>query len=224
VALVSGRLRALLIAAGAGVVLVALVLSLLVSGGDERRPSAPTTDAPTSSAAPTEPPAVLLGDIDTQTLAVTRDTFCADVSPEAVETALGGPPTGTREYGDGDRVQVTGRVRDIAHEFGCTWTTSTTNARAWVFAPPVTRRGAADLVRAARRESGCRAVPSAAAFGSPSIALRCRTSRGVQASYRGLFGDAWVTCAVADRRATSSGDVVDRAERWCVAVLAATAP
>ncbi len=201
--------------------MVALVLSVLVSRGDDPAPPKAPSDAATSSGAPAEPPGVALGDVDTLTTAVTRDTFCADVAPGAVEAALGGPASTSTQYADGQRTSVTGSVRDIAHEFGCTWTTSTVTARAWVFAPPVTRQSAAGLVRTARREDGCRPVAGAPAFGSPSIALRCRSGRGVQASYRGLFGDAWVTCALADRRPGGADDLAERAEQWCGAVLAA---
>lgn len=214
----SVRRRALLIAVAAAAVVVALVVSVLVSGGDAPAPEAEPTPTPT----PTETPTVDLADLDTTTIAVTRDTFCDRVVPEAVEDALGAAPTAATEYADGESAQITGRVRDIAHEFSCSWSTAEAGARAWVFSPPVTRRAATALVGAARREDGCRPVSGAPDFGSPTLALTCRTSRGVVASYRGLFGDAWLTCTLADRSAPAA-DVADRAERWCTAVLAAAA-
>ena len=203
--------------------MVAIVLSLLVTGGEDPEPQTTPRPSTTPSATPTEAPTVALADVDTRTTAVTRDTFCAAVDPGAVESALGRPPTAATQYADGQRTTLAGGVRDISHEFGCTWTASKVSARAWVFAPPVSSRTAAGLVRDARREDGCRAIAGAPDFGSPSIALRCRTDRGVQASYRGLFGDAWVTCVVGDRRPGRGADVVERAEQWCVAVLAAAA-
>ena len=42
----------------------------------------------------------------------------------------------------------------------------------------------------------------------------------MRASYRGLFGDAWLACEVA-RPAGADWSVVDRAGRWCVGVLEA---
>lgn len=221
----SRRARALLVAAAAAVVVVALVVSALVSGGEDTEPSS----APSTSATPEPAPVVPLSEVDTLTAAVTRDTFCDEVAPDAVEAALGGPATSVSEYADGESAQVTGRVRDIVHEYGCAWTTANGGARAWVFAPPVTRRTAESLARSARQDDGCRPVAGAPDFGSPSVALTCRTSRGLETSYRGLFGDAWLTCTLTDQRVrarsgTPVDEVVARTERWCVAVLAAVAP
>ncbi len=44
----------------------------------------------------------------------------------------------------------------------------------------------------------------------------------MRASYRGLFGDAWLVCEVV-RPAGATWDVTDRAGRWCVGVLRAEA-
>ena len=81
-------------------------------------------------------------------------------------------------------------------------------------------------MRAEQRRPGCRPLPDAAPFGDPSVALLCR-SRGdggaLVASYRGLFGDAWLTCAVQPDAATDEADLAARADRWCAAVLGAAA-
>lgn len=206
-------LRTVLLAAVAVGVLVAV--GLVVGTGDDDPSGAGTT----TPAAPTTAPDVALAEVDTTTVAVARTAFCDAVPAEAVEAALGAAPSDATTYADGQRAQVTGDVRDIAHEFGCGWTTASANARAWVFAPPVTRRTARALVAEAREQDGCTAVPGSPAFGEPSVALTCRTGRGTQASFRGLFGDAWLTCTVAGRLGPDAA--VERADRWCVAVLAA---
>ena len=50
--------------------------------------------------------------------------------------------------------------------------------------------------------------------------LTCTKDGVVRASYRGLFGDAWLVCEVV-RPAGATWDVADRAGRWCVGVLEA---
>ena len=199
-------------------VAVVVVGVLVATGGDDDAPGAGPSSAATSSE-PTTAPDVPLADVDTLTTAVRREAFCDAVPTDAVEAALGGPAAETTSYADGQDAPVTGKVRDIAHEFGCGWTTSGAAARAWVFAPPVTPRAATGLVRAARGEADCRPAADAPEFGRPSVALVCRTPRMVQASFRGLFGDAWLTCTVAGR--LSSEEALERADRWCVAVLVA---
>lgn len=214
----SRRLPALVLAAVAALALVAVVLVSVLGGDDAPTPDARTT---TPVPTPTATPAVPLDDVDTLTTAVTRAGFCDAVAPEEVEAALGGPPTETTSYADGQAAQLTGQVRDISHEFACGWTSATGNVRAWVFAPPVTRRDALGLVRTARQEQGCRADDTAPAFGAPTVALVCPTKRGLQVSFRGLFGDAWLTCTVAG--SFERPEAMERADRWCSAVLAATA-
>lgn len=211
-------LRTALIAVVAVVVLVVggIVVGAVVGTGGDDDPSDARTTTP---AATTTAPDVPLDEVDTSTVAVARTEFCGDVAPEAAEAALGEAPSDTTTYADGQSAQVTGTVRDIAHEFGCGWSTPRANARAWVFAPPVTRRAARELVADARAEDGCSVESNAPAFGEPSVALTCRTGRGVQASFRGLFGDAWLTCTVAAR--LEPAEALERADRWCVAVLAA---
>ena len=82
--------------------------------------------------------------------------------------------------------------------------------------PPAPQR----LTKVAGKATGCEAG-SGPAFGAPTLALTCTTKDGVvRASYRGLFGDAWLVCEVV-RPAGAEWDVVDRAGRWCVGVLEA---
>jgi hypothetical protein len=88
-------------------------------------------------------------------------------------------------------------------------------AEAWVFVPPVTRERAADLVR-----TGCRGVQDPA-FGEPSTICRTQADGLATYTFRGLFGDAWLTCRLvvgADQEET-----LDRADRWCAAVATGAA-
>ena len=179
-------------------------------------PSAPET------AAPPEPVATPLADYDTEQVAVAREGFCADVPEEAVEEALGAEVEVTRSWDDGDRTLLSPGLRDIAHEFGCAWSADGVTARAWVFAPPVTQGQAEDLVAEAGSGEGCRPMDGAPGFGRPTTAVFCgRGEKTPQASYRGLFGDAWLTCTLAVRGAPTGADLRDRTGRWCVEVLEA---
>jgi hypothetical protein len=206
--------RVLLVLLAVVTVAVAGIAVVVVGGsgdGDDGPSAAPSTSA--------TPPPIELSDVDTTVLPVARAEFCDRVADEAVVAALGGEPAAETSYDDGERTLVAGAFDDVAHEFGCSWTGRGTAARAWVFAPPVTLGAAQDLLRSARRAEGCEAQPAAAAYGAPSLALVCEQARGrVEASYRGLFGDAWLTCTLTGRLGP---DALDRAEDWCVSVLAA---
>ena len=52
-----------------------------------------------------------------------------------------------------------------------------------------------------------------------SAAVRCADDGAVVASYRGLFGDAWLSCSV--EPAGPDDGLVERTGRWCVTVLQA---
>ena len=107
------------------------------------------------------------------------------------------------------------------HEFGCRYAVQDSGvAEAWVFAPPVDARQAQAMVKSSAKGPGCQAA-AGPPFGSPTLALTCTAEDGsVQASYRGLFGDAWLVCEV-DRPPGATWDAADRAGRWCVGVLGA---
>ena len=164
-----------------------------------------------------------LASYDTAAATVTRGEFCEAIDPRQVEAALDGAPDSSTAWQNGDPVEVTDGVEDVGHEFGCEYTgVDGAVARAWVFAPPVDAAQAQRLVRAAGKAPGCEAA-AGPAFGDPTLALTCTKDGVVQASYRGLFGDAWLVCEVA-RPAGATWDVVDRAGRWCVGVLEAVGP
>jgi hypothetical protein len=112
----------------------------------------------------------------------------------------------------------------VAHEYGCRAASSPTvpaEARAWVFAPPVTAAWAQQLVAAAARTKGCTALPGAPAYGTPSTGLVCELGDQRSVTYRGLFGDAWLACSLTLPVAVDRAQLVDRAGKWCVAVAQA---
>lgn len=206
-----GVMALVLVAAG-------VVGAVVLLGGD---------DAPQQPAAPATPASTPLEDYDTLAVAVAREPFCDDVADAALDEALGAEPTGVRTWDDGEQVRLPEGGRDVAHEFGCRWAVEGTVASAWVFAPPVTRRQAAELGRQAAVQDGCRAMQGARPFGLPTLAAFCSDEgrRGgealTEASYRGLFGDAWLTCTLAVPGASPDEALAERAGRWCVAVLEA---
>lgn len=185
-----------------------LLLAGCTGGGSE-----PKSAPPSQSATP-------LQSLKTTELVVPRQGFCPMVAPAEVATALGGQPTTSTSYDNGQRAWLTDQVRDVSHEYGCSWRMhKRATARAWVFAPPITPARARELVRSATG-GGCSAV-SAPDFGAPSVSTRCAGEDGVTEGYFGLFGDAWLGCTlhVQDRNA----DLSQRTSRWCATVLSAAA-
>ena len=160
-----------------------------------------------------------LDGFDTLSLTVPRAGFCSDVDPREVEAALGAEPVGERGYDNGDEVQLADGVTDVAHEFGCVWSLDDgSEARAWVFAPPVDGDRAQRLTRETTRTEGCDPVDGPP-YGAPSVALLCTDGPLTTASYRGLFGDAWLTCElVAPAPSGGTEAFVEKAGAWCVAV------
>ena len=171
-------------------------------------------------APPAEVPPVALADLDTTVLAAQRAGFCAVLTPDQVAAALGGEPAASTSYDNGERAEVAAGVADVAHEFGCSWTGADGGeARGWVFAPPVTADRAQRLARAAARAEGCRRLPDAPAYGAASVAVVCAADGTRVVSHRGLFGDAWLVCSLSAPATTSRAELVERADRWCAAVV-----
>ena len=165
-----------------------------------------------------------LAGYDTTTASVARAPFCDRIDDRQVEAVLGQAPEPTT-WQSGDQVDVAGSGQtDVVHEFGCSYAVAGVGtAQAWVFAPPMDAERAARLVTSAGKAAGCQAGPGPA-YGSPTLALVCAAPDGtVRASYRGLFGDAWLVCEL-DLPAGTSLDVADVTGRWCVGVLQAAAP
>lgn len=167
-----------------------------------------------------------LASFDTTDLTILRTAFCDRVGDAAVQEALGGAPDDAIAYGNGDQARLGRGIRDRAHEYGCSWTAGGTTAAAWVYAPPVPRVVANELLRRARKSKDCEPVTDAPAYGDPTAGLVCTSTRGREVTFRGLFGDAWLVCSLRTT-GVSAGEstiqAVDRAGRWCVAAARAAA-
>lgn len=159
-----------------------------------------------------------LADFDSASAVVQRAPFCELVAEEAITEALGGEGEPTA-WGNGEEAAALPEG-DVSHEYGCAFAGSGVEARAWVFAPPVTRARAQALVEAGPPK-GCTATAGAAAFGSPSLATTCQEGEQRTVSWRGLFGDAWLTCSLTQGVGATEADLVQRAGRWCVAAAQA---
>jgi len=155
---------------------------------------------------------------------VARASFCSRLADDAVEGAIG-EVASTRHYGNGERARVAGNVRDVAHEYNCTFVGSSGDvARAWVFVPRVTRQQARALVDGVRRQKGCR-VLDGHSFGSPGTGSLCVSGSRKEAAYRGLFVDAWLSCSITDggREKLSEKALLKKAGDWCVQAATAAA-
>lgn len=212
-------LRAFLLAAVLTLCPVAAGVLLADDGEPQEAAPPPQQQPPAYESTP-------LASYDTTTVAVARRGFCDLLSEDALAEALDITVEAEREessYANGDRAALVPKVEDIAHEYGCTIAGGRAEARAWVFAPPVTVDRARELVRAAEGERACAPQPDAPAYGEPSVALLCTGKVMRVVSFRGLFGDAWLSCSLAVRSGARIGDdgLIDRAGRWCVAVAEA---
>lgn len=180
-------------------------------------PSA-TPPEPSAPSITTEAPPTTLETYNTDGVAVARSPFCDRVSPTGIEHALGAAAASHRDYGNGDRIRLPDGSRAIAHEYGCEWSAENgVTARAWVFVPPVSRGRAERLVQEAL--SGPCSRTGSGQFGTPSVAARCRTDEGVERSWRGLFGDAWLVCTLSGPGASDAPE--RRTSEWCVSALEA---
>ncbi|MFC5729560.1 MULTISPECIES: hypothetical protein [Nocardioides] len=178
---------------------------------------------------PPEPPPVAayegtpLADFDTSTALVQRSPFCDRVPPEAVREALGGDGE-LAAYGNGESTAALPGGTDVAHEYGCVFSgAGGAEARGWLFVPPVTLAEARGLVRTVVTR-GCTAQAGAAAYGDPSVAVVCTSKNSSTASFRGLFGDAWLACSLTVRESVPAEQLLETTGRWCVAVIQAASP
>jgi hypothetical protein len=163
-----------------------------------------------------QPLATTLASIDTTKITVSREAFCDAVPAGDAQAAVDDSSAKKSAWSNGDPL---GNRRDVAHEYGCSWTAgSGAVAAGWVFAPPVTAERAAELVASAQSGRGCTPLAGAAQFGSPSVALACTRRGTTTLSYRGLFGDAWLVCELTG---SAAADPTDVAGRWCASVLTA---
>ena len=194
------------------VVAVVICVAALVFVGVQTLREDGETPAPADAPASTEPDPPSLRDVRSDLL-IPRAPFCETADEDAVITALGQPITKRKSYDNGDPVQV-GTLSDVSHEYGCRWDSGNdVTARAWVFVPPVTVKEAKSMVVDAAKEPGCTRLPGR--YGAPSVALTCSGKLRQQTSYRGLFGDTWLTCTLSAPAAMPDGAVADRARQWC---------
>ena len=189
---------------------------VLVLGDDQPAPTPPEEPAYTSTA---------LADFDTSTVTIDRAPFCDGLPEEALTEALPGDVGWTvTTYDNGERARLGSGPKDVAHEYGCRVDGAGLPdgaLEAWLFAPPVTRSRAAELVEEAVDAKGCSRQEQAPAYGAPSVAVVCPAGKRTSASFRGLFGDAWLACSVTARTPVPEQERLDRAGRWCVAVAQA---
>jgi len=166
-----------------------------------------------------------LAELDPASVEVARGPFCDDVDPREVEAALGAEPADATSWQNGDPVPLAGGSQDVGHEFGCSWTgPDGAVVSAWVFAPPVDATRAAQLAQ--DTDIGWCTKPSPApAFGASGTRLDCFGGGNGYAAYRGLFGDAWLTCRVENPPVDPTAapldptGLEDRADRWCAGIL-----
>ncbi len=180
-------------------------------------------DQPVATPRTTSPSATPMARLDLSGLPVRRASLCGRIARSDVEAALRGPVAETSRYDSGDRASIAPGVRDVAHEFDCTYqAASGAQARVWVFAERVTRGEAADIARAAKRAPRCRTLTDGPTFGTPDAATVCRVAkrRSRAVTLSGLFGDAWLSCRLSSPAAAgdSRSQTVQRAQRWCVRV------
>ena len=194
------------------VVIAVLVVAAAVAGWWLTRSPVSGPDA-----SPSESPQALQS-VDLSGVPVARRPFCDALQPDDVRSALGGPERSTAHYVPGQQASLAPGLRDVAHEYDCTFRGAGAEARAWVFAAPVRRPLALSITQDALGRPGCRLVPRAPTFGRPGVTTDCPAAGGAgrTVASRGLFGDAWLTCQLTSRDAEP--DVVRRAEQWCVTV------
>lgn len=191
--------------------LATLVTAVLVVSGVLRdRPSA--VDEPVAA-----PPEIPLAQLPLADVAASRTAFCDRVPDAAVEAAVGSV-VAADEYRSGETARLEPGLRDVAHEFGCTYDHAGTTARAWVFAAPVSRVAAQGLTEDTDGRQGCE-PGGVLRFGDPGTTVVCTERRERVFRAAGLIGDAWVHCELAVPRGDAEPDFLERAQRWCVAAV-----
>jgi hypothetical protein len=164
--------------------------------------------------APTPEPTPLAR-LNTAAMALPRIDFCTLVPPTAVKDALAAAHGTPKRWGNGQGTDLPGVGEQVVAEHGCAWTAGTAAARAWTFAPPVSRTFASAVAAQARRQGNCHDL-SGPPFGQPSLTQLCSDGATHRVRHAGLFGDTWLTCEVADAAPVRA--VRHRADAWCVQV------
>lgn len=166
-------------------------------------------------------------------LPVLPGSFCDRIDDRAVEAAVG-PSAETAHYGNGDRAEVAPGVTDVAHEFGCVFTSADgEQARAWVAVPPVAPRQARRIGPGKGCETGGEGL------GDPGFAATCTSTDDVTLILAGLYTDTWFGCSLtlpdADAESQPTGEAAEaspsnsgtspqqRLDTWCAAAVQAAA-
>jgi hypothetical protein len=190
------------------IAVVVLLLALSACTPDNGPAATPTTTNPS-------PPS--LTEIDSTRVGVARAAFCDRVAATAVDAAVGKTGAELTSWNNGDPLPAAG-PGEVAHEYGCRWDVGRTTALAWVFAPPVTVSKAEQLIGESTGGK-CAALPGGPKFGAPSVAVRCDLNAPTTVlQLHGLFGDAWLSCALIHSGA-GTNVTVPRLRDWCAAVL-----
>ncbi len=168
---------------------------------------------------PSETP---LADVDLTGVSAARTPFCDAIDPASVATALGGEPDKSRDYASGQRARMTPKMRDVAHEFSCTFERGPRMARAWLFAQPATGRQARTWVEERSNDDACRPAGKLS-FGDPGVVQVCHDPSQLRVTAAGLFGDGYLTCKLSGPKRTDEDALLERAQRWCAEVAQTTA-
>ena len=187
---------------------VALVVTLLTAG------CTASDDSPDGSPVPSDTP---VSDIDLTGVAASRTSFCDALDPESVATALGGEPDKKKSYGTGRRAELAPGLKDVSHEFSCTFERGKREARAWLFAQPVTARQARSWVKERSADGACHPAGELS-FGDPGLVQLCRDKSQRRVTAVGLFGDGYLTCKLTAPPKSDRADLLDRGQRWCAEV------
>lgn len=171
-------------------------------------------DSTESNPAPSDTP---LADIDLTGVAASRTSFCDSLDKDAVATALGGEPKKEKSYGSGERATLTTGLKDVSHEFSCSFERGPREARAWLFAQPVTRGEVFKWIDERGEDKGCAAAGDLQ-FGKPGLVQICQDKSQLRVLAVGLFGDGYLTCKLTAPAKSDEEELLDRGQRWCADV------
>lgn len=193
------------------VVVATLVTTVLVVAGVVREPTV-VDDDPVAQV-----PEVPLAEIPLAEVNASRMAFCDQIPAEAVADAVGAVVP-VEEHRSGEATRLEPGLKDVAHEFGCTYDSAGTTARVWVFAAPVSAFDAQELARDTSTRDDC-SPGGVLRFGDPGTTLDC--TEGPDRVFRaaGRIGDAWVHCELQTPAGTARTGFLERAQRWCVAAV-----
>lgn len=182
-------------------------------------------DSATSAASGAPSPGRPHAPVDLSALPIGHTLVCEALADSALTAALGGEVAERDGYSSGERGEIVPGVTDVAHEDSCSYASDGFRARVWVFAAPVRRAQARELVGEARRDRHCTYPDQPTDFGTPGLTSVCTgtgtdRSPAVTVTLAGLFVDAWLSCELA--AVTDPGPAPDavlaRADRWCLHV------